>query len=132
MGEINAMVSVRFISFIKSSLSPQPFLASLVILNPFPPNNPYLNTAWRKNPEWYGGFFVDSFVHASAMLRTVLGMDASSVSAHTSSQSELIPSVDTMTAHAEWKQSGTSSLHGVVSVTFVAHALRYELVSQQR
>jgi predicted dehydrogenase len=116
----------------------------LLVRNPFPADNPYLNTAWRKEPDWYGGPFIDAFVHASALIRTVLGLDAASVSAYTSSQTNYIPSVDTMTAHIEWRRCSKRAIgeeeeqndndaaaatvcNGVMAVTYSCQSLRYEL-----
>jgi predicted dehydrogenase len=100
----------------------EPFLVSLTIRAPFLPTNKYLNTAWRKEPSWYGGLFIDAFVHASAMLRVMFG-DAKSVSAITSSKSDYIPGVDTMSANVSWD----NDLHGDISVTYFCKQMKFEL-----
>lgn len=46
------------------------------------PDNKYLATAWRKNPEHIGGFLSDGGVHQLALLTEILG-DVESVSAQT-------------------------------------------------
>ena len=100
----------------------EPFLVSLNIRAPFLPDNKYLNTSWRKEPSWYGGLFIDAFVHASALLRSVLG-DAQSVSAYTSSNAEFLPGVDTMAANVSWKDN----LQGSISVTYFCKQMKFEL-----
>ncbi|KAL7009267.1 hypothetical protein EMMF5_000897 [Cystobasidiomycetes sp. EMM_F5] len=48
------------------------------------PENPYYNTAWRKNPEYQGGFLLDGGVHFVAGIRyllSALGVQMASVSA---------------------------------------------------
>lgn len=49
---------------------------------PFAPNNKYLNTLWRQNPEHVGGYLSDGGVHQLALLTEVLG-DVKLVSALT-------------------------------------------------
>lgn len=55
-------------------------------LDPYilPAENPYYNTAWRKNPEYQGGFLLDGGVHFVAGIRyllSALGVQMASVSA---------------------------------------------------
>lgn len=100
-----------------------PYLFSLTIRNSFKPDNPYLNTPWRNKPSWYGGFFVDCLVHATATLRTILGGEAKTIAAFTSSGAEHIPSVDTMAASVEWE----SGIQGTISCSFACSYLKYEL-----
>jgi predicted dehydrogenase len=95
---------------------------SLNVRAPFLPDNKYLNTPWRNKPSWYGGLFIDAFVHATAMLRFILG-PAQTVSAITSSQADYIPSVDTMAAHMTWE----NGVQGAVSVTYACTKMKFEL-----
>jgi len=81
-----------------------------------------LNTPWRKHPSWYGGLFIDAFVHASAGLRLVLG-SPKSVSATTSSQADYLPGVDTMVAQVQWLHDAM----GVILVSYAAQKLKFEL-----
>jgi predicted dehydrogenase len=105
-----------------------PFLVSLNVRAPFTPDNKYLNTPWRKDPSWYGGLFIDAFVHASAMLRMVFG-DATMVSAITSSQADFLPGVDTMVAHVQWKKENGAGndIQGSISVTYACTMPKFEL-----
>jgi len=100
-----------------------PFLFSLNMRIPFRPDNPYLKTAWRKKPSWYGGLFVDAFVHATAMLRKILGSEARSVSAVTSSRADHLPSVDTMAARVEFQ----SGVQGSIATTYACSSMKFEL-----
>jgi predicted dehydrogenase len=100
-----------------------PFLFSLNMRMPFQPENPYLNTAWRNKPSWYGGLFVDAFVHATAMLRKILGSEAKFISAITSSQADYLPSVDTMAAHVEFQ----SGVQGSIATTYACSSMKFEL-----
>ena len=100
----------------------KPTLVSLTVRAPFLPDNKYINTAWRKEPSWYGGLFIDAFVHASAMLRSIIG-DAKSVSAITSSNADYLPGVDTMSANVSWD----NDLHGSLSVTYFCKSMKFEL-----
>lgn len=105
----------------------KPFLVSLNVRAPFTPDNKYLNTPWRKDPSWYGGLFIDAFVHASAMLRMVFG-DATMVSAITSSNADFLPGVDTMVAHVQWgDDSNTPTIQGSISVTYACTTPKFEL-----
>jgi predicted dehydrogenase len=98
-----------------------PLLASLQIRAPFLPDNQFLNTPWRKNASWYGGLFIDSFVHHAAGLRAVLG-EVETVSAVTSDRADYLPGVDTLAAQLTW----SSGVQGVVSVTYAGRDLQYE------
>jgi predicted dehydrogenase len=100
-----------------------PFLFSLNMRMPFRPENQYLNTAWRNKPSWYGGLFVDAFVHATAMLRKILGSEAKSISAITSSQADYLPSVDTMAARVEFQ----SGVQGSIATTYACSSMKFEL-----
>lgn len=107
---------------VKSEIG-KPYLVSLVLRSPFLPDNQYLNTPWRKDPSWgESGLFIDSFVHASAGLRMLVG-DAVEVSAQTQSLAEYLPGQDTMVARVQWPQQTL----GVVSVTYACQTLKFEL-----
>jgi predicted dehydrogenase len=127
----------------------RPFLTALTIRGPFAPDNPYLNTSWRNKPSWYGGLFIDSLVHGSAMVRAVLldntngddsdidsegvsKIDLSSVNATTSSQADFLPGVDTMTATFQWNNKRKEKIdvdvgQGVLSVTYACTVPMYEM-----
>lgn len=100
----------------------KPNMLSLNIRAPFLPDNKFLNTQWRKEASWYGGLFIDAFVHASAMLRFIVG-DPKSVSAITASNADYLPGVDSMSANASWE----NDLHGSISVTYFCKTMKFEL-----
>ena len=100
-------------------------LMQVTVKNPFLPNNPYLNTSWRKNPTWYGGFFIDSFVHTIAGMRCILPKyHITQVSAMTSHHaSEYLPEPDTMVGHVTW--SNTNNIHGSITASYAANTYSY-------
>ena len=98
-------------------------MVELSISRPITPDNPYLQTEWRKSPSWGdGGFFVDTFVHDAAALRLILG-DFDQVSSVVSSRAKHIPGWDTLTAHVTWK----SGVHGTIALTHAAAHIQWKL-----
>lgn len=100
----------------------KPFLVSLKVRAPFLKSSPFSEAMWRNQPKWYGGMIVEAFVHASSMLKRLFGPPLY-VSAHTSSQTPHIPSLDTMTAQVTWDQN----VQGTVSVTYASTQNEFEL-----
>lgn len=100
----------------------KPHLVSLKVRAPFLKSSPFSEAMWRNNPSWYGGMLVEAFVHASAMLRQLFGTPIS-VSAHTSSQTKHIPSIDTMTAQVTWPDD----VQGTISLTYASTEHQFEL-----
>mmetsp|Transcript_28003 Transcript_28003/g.68175 ORF Transcript_28003/g.68175 Transcript_28003/m.68175 type:complete len:521 (+) Transcript_28003:8-1570(+) len=100
----------------------KPFLVSLKVRAPFLKSSHYSEAMWRNQPNWYGGMIVEAFVHASSMLKRLFGSPLC-VSAHTSSQTPHIPSLDTMTAQVTWDQN----VQGTVSVTYASTQNEFEL-----
>jgi predicted dehydrogenase len=112
------------IRFAKKALSEigKPFLVSLRVRAPYLKSSPFSEAMWRNNPSWYGGMIVEAFVHASSMLRGLFGTPIS-VSAHTSSRTKHIPSIDTMTAQVTW----ADDIQGTVSLTYASTQHEFEL-----
>ncbi|KAJ5611788.1 hypothetical protein N7528_008893 [Penicillium herquei] len=78
-------------------------------------DNKYYLTAWRKTPEYQGGFLLDGGVHMVAGLRMILGDEKiQTVSAHSQQQQEYLPPVDTVDAVAKTASGAT----GVVSLSW--------------
>ncbi|TVY84322.1 Uncharacterized protein LSUE1_G000988 [Lachnellula suecica] len=76
----------------------------------------YLETPWRKKPEYQGGFLLDGGVHFVAATRLLLGEDAkpTGLTAYTNLLQEHLPPVDTV--NSIWlTKSGVS---GTFSVSF--------------
>lgn len=65
--------------------------------NPFNPGSPYLQTAWRQQPDHVGGYLSDGGVHQIALLTEVLG-DVARVAAFTAQGREIAGGPDTMNA----------------------------------
>lgn len=75
-----------------------------------------LDTAWRKTPEYQGGFLLDGGVHMTAALRLILGPTErlSILSAQSQLQKPFLPPVDTVDAVAKTKSGAT----GVISLSW--------------
>lgn len=72
-------------------------------------------TAWRKTPEYQGGFLLDGGVHMLAGLRLILGTEhVTVVSAQSQQQQSYLPPVDTVDAVVQTESGAT----GVVSLSF--------------
>ena len=73
-------------------------------------------TAWRKTPEYQGGFLLDGGVHMVAGLRFILGSaeHITTVSAQSQQQQDYLPPVDTVDAVVQTKSGAT----GVVSLSW--------------
>ena len=74
----------------------------------------YFETAWRKTPEYQGGFLLDGGVHFTAAMRVLLGESAkpTALSAYTSLLQEHLPPVDTVNSiwHTKSGISGTFAM----------------------
>ncbi|KAF7530914.1 hypothetical protein G7054_g9363 [Neopestalotiopsis clavispora] len=77
----------------------------------------YIETSWRKVPEYQGGFLLDGGVHQIAALRLMLaggGAKVRSVSAHTAQLREWLPPVDSVDAALKLDNGAT----GFLSMSF--------------
>ena len=72
------------------------------------PGSKYIETAWRKTPEYQGGFLLDGGVHFIAGLRCLLGSEAkaTSLSAFTAQHQDYLPPVDSADAVLKLKNGG--------------------------
>jgi predicted dehydrogenase len=70
-------------------------------------------TAWRKTPEYQGGFLLDGGIHYIAGLRALLGRDPAnriaSLSARTTQLQPHLPPIDTVDAVLQTAQGATGS-----------------------
>ncbi|CAG8111674.1 unnamed protein product [Penicillium olsonii] len=77
--------------------------------------NKYFQTAWRKTPEYQGGFLLDGGVHMTAGLRLILGSERlSTLSAQSQLQQPFLPPVDTVDAVLKTESGAT----GVLSLSW--------------
>ncbi|KAL3424264.1 oxidoreductase [Phlyctema vagabunda] len=76
----------------------------------------YFETAWRKKPEYQGGFLLDGGVHFISATRLLLGADAKPtlLSAYTTQLKQHLPPVDTV--NSIWQTA--SGISGTFSVSF--------------
>ncbi|KAF5598667.1 Oxidoreductase [Fusarium pseudocircinatum] len=90
-------------------------------------DNKYFKTEWRKDPEFQGGFLLDSGIHFIASLRLLLnaiGQEAKEVMALSSLLKKHLHPVDTIHAVV----STTGSRHGTVCISFgVEHKSKLEI-----
>jgi len=86
----------------------------------------YIETAWRKTPEYQGGFLLDGGVHFTAGLRCLLGSEAkaTSLSAFTAQHQSYLPPVDSADAVLRLKNGG----QGTFSLSFGTTATGNEWV----
>mmetsp|Transcript_3944 Transcript_3944/g.8386 ORF Transcript_3944/g.8386 Transcript_3944/m.8386 type:complete len:368 (-) Transcript_3944:83-1186(-) len=112
----------RAASLVRSGEVGDVVAVSLTVKNPFPSDNPYVSAAWRSDPSWYGGFFVDAFVHAAAGLRCIIPGDIRQVSAVTSHRADHLPPPDTLVGHVTW----TDGIVGSVTASYACNTFRYE------
>ncbi|KAF2156683.1 NAD(P)-binding protein, partial [Myriangium duriaei CBS 260.36] len=80
------------------------------------PGGKYYETAWRKTPQYQGGFLLDGGVHFVAGIRQMLGSEArmDRVTAFTNKLREHLPPVDTVDATVRCANGAT----GTISVSF--------------
>ncbi|KAF1958014.1 NAD(P)-binding protein [Byssothecium circinans] len=81
------------------------------------PGGKYFETAWRKKPEYQGGFLLDGGVHTVAAARLVLGgagVKVKKTSAFTVQLQEHLPPVDTVDATTQLSNGAS----GTISISF--------------
>ncbi|WQF89079.1 Putative gfo/Idh/MocA-like oxidoreductase, NAD(P)-binding domain superfamily [Colletotrichum destructivum] len=71
----------------------------------------YIETAWRKKPDYQGGFLLDGGVHFAAALRLLLGKEAApdSVAAFSDLTQKHLPPIDTINAVVRTRSGATGS-----------------------
>lgn len=74
------------------------------------PGAKYFETAWRKEPEYQGGFILDGGVHFVALVRTVSGQEIVQTKSITSQRWEHLPPMDTVDAAIQFSNGATGSL----------------------
>ncbi|KAF2280655.1 NAD(P)-binding protein [Westerdykella ornata] len=84
------------------------------------PGGKYFETAWRKTPEYQGGFLLDGGVHFVAATRMLLGNVAApaKVSAFTAQLQEHLPPLDTLNATVQLKNGASGTLSISFGTTF--------------
>jgi len=84
------------------------------------PGSKYYETAWRKVPEYQGGFLLDGGVHFIAATRLLLGETAAPVkaSAFTAQLQKHLPPVDTLDATIQLKNGSSGTLSISFGTTF--------------
>ncbi|ORY15287.1 hypothetical protein BCR34DRAFT_478069 [Clohesyomyces aquaticus] len=83
------------------------------------PGGKYFETAWRKTPEYQGGFLLDGGVHFIAATRLMLGKDQPvKVSAFTTQLQPHLPPVDTLNATILLKSGASGTLALSFGTTF--------------
>ncbi|GAB7347151.1 hypothetical protein MBLNU459_g3270t1 [Dothideomycetes sp. NU459] len=94
------------------------------------PGSKYYETAWRKTPDYQGGFLLDGGVHFIAGIRQLLGPEArmARVSAYTAQLQEHLPPIDTVNATVRLANgsSGTFSVSFGTTFTGVEYVVACE------
>ncbi|OLN81158.1 hypothetical protein CCHL11_09522 [Colletotrichum chlorophyti] len=85
----------------------------------------YIETAWRKQPAYQGGFLLDGGVHFAAALRLVLGEEAApaSVAAFSDLAREHLPPIDTINAIVKTKSGASGSFSVSMGTSLSAYDL---------
>lgn len=87
------------------------------------PENKYALTAWRKTPDYQGGFLLDGGVHFIAGLRKILPSKIARVSAFTRQNRQHLPPADTLHATVQLADGAT----GIYGNTAAASRFVYEI-----
>ncbi|WYZ41928.1 hypothetical protein EsH8_V_000823 [Colletotrichum jinshuiense] len=90
----------------------------------------YIETAWRKKPDYQGGFLLDGGVHFAAALRLLLGKEAApdSVAAFSDLTREHLPPIDTINAVVKTKSGASGSF--AVSVGSTLSAFDFQVAGE--
>lgn len=84
--------------------------------------NPYYQTAWRKKPDYQGGFLLDAGVHFASELRQILGSEVTQVAAFGRIVKPFLAPVDTI--------SSVCLLENGVSGTFMLSAASSKTINE--
>jgi predicted dehydrogenase len=87
------------------------------------PGDKYFETAWRKIPDYQGGFLLDGGVHFIAGLRKILPSKIAQISAFTRLNREILVPLDTINATVRLEDGST----GLFGVTFAASKGKFEI-----
>lgn len=95
------------------------------------PGGKYFETAWRKKPEYQGGFLLDGGVHFIAGTRLLLGEENKPVktSAFTVQLREHLPPVDTLNATVLLKNGSSGTISISFGTTFTGSV--YEVAAEK-
>ena len=93
------------------------------------PGGKYYETAWRKTPEYQGGFILDGGVHHIALARYVCGQEIVETRGYARQIAEHMPPLDTVNASILLTDGAT----GTISMSFSStkHATDYSFVGTQ-
>ncbi|RYO85258.1 hypothetical protein DL766_000098 [Monosporascus sp. MC13-8B] len=94
-------------------------------------SNKYYQTAWRRKPEYQGGFLLDGGVHFTAALRKLLGEEnaVESLAAETSLVSSNLAPVDSINAIMKTKSGAVGSY--ITSVGTLMQAFEFHIACEQ-
>ncbi|KAF4928917.1 hypotheticall protein [Colletotrichum viniferum] len=90
----------------------------------------YIETAWRKKPDYQGGFLLDGGVHFAATVRLLLGTEAApeSIAAFSDLTRPHLPPIDTINAVIKTRSGATGSF--AVSVGSSLSAFDFEVACE--
>lgn len=100
------------------------------VLNLVQPGGKYFETAWRKKPEYQGGFLLDGGVHFIAATRLMLeggGVKFARTSAFTTQLQEHLPPVDTVDATVQLDNGSSGTFTMSFGTTFTGTEYAFAL-----
>lgn len=106
----------------------RPLLANLTMRIPINTDNKYFHTAWRRNPQFPGGWLMDSGVHWVAGLRLVLGEVAQVAAFATLTRPELSP-FDTLASVLHF-ENGVLANYSSTHATNVDYGMSMNVIGQ--
>lgn len=86
------------------------------------PGNKYYETAWRKHPEYQGGFILDGGVHFVALLQYVSGQDIIATKSFTKQVAAHLPPMDTVNAAVKYRNGA----QGCISISLASKKTEFE------
>lgn len=106
----------------------KPLLANLTMRIPINPDNKYFHTEWRRNPQFPGGWLMDSGVHWIAGIRMVLG-EVAQASAFATLTRPQLPPYDTLASVLHF-ENGTLANYSSTHATNVEYGMSMNVIGQ--
>lgn len=106
----------------------KPLLANLTMRIPITPDNKYFHTAWRRNPQFPGGWLMDSGVHWIAGLRLVLG-EVTQAAAFATLTRPALPPYDTLASVLHF-ENGAIANYSSTHATNVEYGMSMNVIGQ--
>jgi len=89
----------------------QLYTCELRVHNPMPAENQFARTAWRREPEYIGGFLLDGGCHFIAAIRKVVGQACRVVQGQAATLSKHLPAPDTVIGNLRFEGGALARCH---------------------